>query len=196
LCCFDVVGKACDHLVGLRFGLLAEAGEGDLVEVDVVDELLALAAGGFDLVAQFGLVEGRAGGGHAQARAAAISSAAACLRRVMPWPGGGQRGFDDGVRVERGIRPLPSSPTGMPPLRLFDAGLGLVVELLGQAHQAVGQREHGVVVAVAHGHALQQVLERDTPGFFSSGRLSVLRTSPRPRRRSARSGSWRRRRCC
>ena len=49
----DGVGKALNHGLGRAFCLLAEAAEGDLVEVDVVDELLALATGVFDLVAQF-----------------------------------------------------------------------------------------------------------------------------------------------
>ena len=49
----DVIGKALNHGLGRAFCLLAEAAEGDLVEVDVVDELLALATGVFDLVAQF-----------------------------------------------------------------------------------------------------------------------------------------------
>jgi hypothetical protein len=61
----EVVGEGLDELARLGFGLRAVAGEGDLVEVDVVDQLLALAAGAFDLVAQLGLVERGAGGGHA-----------------------------------------------------------------------------------------------------------------------------------
>jgi hypothetical protein len=48
----------------------------------------------------------------------------------------------------------------------LDAGLGLGVELLGEAHQPVGEGEHGVVVAAAHGHALQQVLERHAGLLF------------------------------
>ena len=55
---------------------------------------------------------------------------------------------------------MPSSRDRDAARDLLDARLGLVVQLLGQPHQAVGEREHGVVVAVADGHALQQVLER------------------------------------
>jgi hypothetical protein len=76
----DVVGKGLDHGLGLR-SACSEAREGDLIEVDVVDDLLALAAGAFDLVAQLGLVEGRAGGGHALgAGGFDLLRAAGCLR--------------------------------------------------------------------------------------------------------------------
>ena len=51
----QVAGKGLDDGVRLRFRLGAEAAEGDLVEVDVVDDLLAFAAGVFNLVAQGGL---------------------------------------------------------------------------------------------------------------------------------------------
>ena len=43
----DVIGKGLNHRFGLRFSLLTKTAEGDLIEVDVVDELLTLAAGGF-----------------------------------------------------------------------------------------------------------------------------------------------------
>jgi hypothetical protein len=58
-CAAQIVGKGLYRRPRLRFGLLGKAREADLVEVDVVDELLALAAGVFDLVAQ--LRAGRTG---------------------------------------------------------------------------------------------------------------------------------------
>ncbi|MNJ69161.1 hypothetical protein D3C77_654780 [compost metagenome] len=45
-----VSGKCLDYRLGLFFGLLAETGKYHLIQIDVVDKLLALAAGVFDLV--------------------------------------------------------------------------------------------------------------------------------------------------
>jgi len=62
---FQVVGKFLDDCLRLCFGLLAETGEEDFIEVDVVDDLLAFATGVFDFVAQFRFVERRTGCGDA-----------------------------------------------------------------------------------------------------------------------------------
>jgi hypothetical protein len=74
--------------------------------------------------------------------------------------GGGQRGLHDGIGVQRGNQTLAQFSHGNTTAGLFDARLRLVVQLFGQTHQAVGEREHGVVVAAAHRHALQQVFQR------------------------------------
>ena len=154
---FQVVGKGLNDRFGLRFGLFAEAGESHLIQVDVVDDLLTLAAGVFDFVAQFRFVEGRAGGGHALGtggfnlfRQQGIFAAGDALGL-----GGGQRGLHDRIGVQRGNQALAQFSHGNATAGLLDARLRLVVQLLGQAHQAVGEREHSVVVAAAHRHALQ-----------------------------------------
>ena len=164
----DVVGEAGDDRLRLAFRLCAVAGEGDGVEVDVVDQLFAFAAGGFYLFAQLGPVEGRAGGGQALCaggRQFRFGERVVAARDVFR-AGGGERGVDDAVRVQcvdqRAAQFADRHATGC----LFDACLRLVVELLGEPHQTVGQRQHGVVVALADGDALQQILQRHARLLF------------------------------
>ena len=141
----------------------------------MVDELLALAAGVLDLVTQLGFVEGRAGGGHALgAGGGDLVRQQGVFRAGDAFGlGGGERGGHDGIGVERGDQPLAQLRDRDAAGDLVDARLGLVVELLGQAHQAVGEREQGVVVAVPRATPCSRSFSA-TPGFFSSGRLSVL----------------------
>ncbi|MEZ5627476.1 MAG: hypothetical protein R3E34_08125 [Rhodocyclaceae bacterium] len=102
-------------LLASAFAWAAKPLEMDGVGVDVVDDLLALAAGGFDGVAQFGGVEGRAGGGDALLAGFGEFGVGEAGFIAAMRAGGGQGGGDDGVRIDGGDEPLASSTTGVPP---------------------------------------------------------------------------------
>jgi hypothetical protein len=102
---------------------------------------IALAAGAFDFLTQFWFVEGCTGGGHAlgaggfnlfgQQRVFAASDALGLGR--------GQRGLHDGIGVQRGNQALAQFSNRNATAGLFDARLCLVIQLFGQAQQAVGE---------------------------------------------------------
>ncbi len=115
------------------------------------------------------------------ARAAKISSGVSVSSlRVMPWA----RAVDSAVCTiasgsRAAMRPLPSSPTAMPPLIFSMRALALSSSCLFKRTRRLA-RERMVSssrwpIATPSKRSLSA-----TPGFFSSGRLSVLRLFSTP----------------
>lgn len=79
-----------------------------MIEIDVVDDLLALAAGVFDFVTQFRFVERRAGSrdAHQAGGFDFFGQQGVFAARDALGLGGGQRGLHDGIEVERGDQAL------------------------------------------------------------------------------------------
>ena len=159
---WQIVSKLLDRHAGLRFGLLGKPREGYRIGVGMVDDLLALAAGIFDFVTWLRRVEWRTrlrdllgtGGGNFFGQQG-VFVAADALRL-----GGGWRGLDDSVRVERADQPLAQLANRNALALLCDPGLRLGVQVLGQSDQTVAQTQHSVVVVAVHCDALQPIFQR------------------------------------
>ena len=161
----------------------------------MVDDLLALAAGVFDLVAQSGLSKGAQAAATRCARAASISwGSSVSADRVMPRHARRRRMLRRrSIRVQRENEPaLPSStdgasrPTAVLQCVLRALSSNCLARRTNRLPRLVPYRRRG-----CQSRCLEQIYSAERRHLLRAAGFRSSATSPRPRRRSGQSGFWR-----